>query len=273
MSGPSSLKRIIKTGVKKMTGIAGMLICTPLPHGRILTYHSVGARAHEMNVSPEAFRAQMRWLADRCEVLPLETVARESRGLAITLDDGYLDNVRNALPILREFGLHATVFLATGRMGGFLDHDVPCADANVMTWEDARQWLDAGLAVGAHTRSHPRLSRLAPEEQRAEICGSRDDIEANLGLLPDTFAYPFGSAADYDAHSVEIARMAGFSLAVSNRYGVNGPDADPFTLRRIWIDASDDMRMFIAKVTGRLDLLACLESPLALALRRRLNRQ
>jgi peptidoglycan/xylan/chitin deacetylase (PgdA/CDA1 family) len=273
MSGPSSLKRIIKTGVKEASGIAGILIRTPMPHGRILTYHSVGSRAHEMNVLPDAFHAQMRWLADRCEVLPLETVVRESRGLAITLDDGYLDNVRNALPILKECGLPATVFLATGRMGGFLDHDIPCGDACVMTWEDARRWIDAGLSVGAHTRSHPRLSRLAPDEQRAEICGSRDDIEANLGLAPDTFAYPFGSAADYDVNSVEIARSAGFRLAVSNRYGVNGPDADPFTLRRIWIDASDDMRMFRAKATGRLDLLACLESPLALALRRRLNRQ
>ena len=226
-----------------------------------------------MNVTLDSFRSQMCWLAGHCEVLPLEIVAREARGVAITLDDGYRDNVTHALPILHEFGLNATVFLATARMGGFLDHDQPCEAARVMTWDEARVWRDAGLAVGAHTRNHPRLSRLEAEEQRAEIFGSRDDISEHLGATPATFAYPFGSAADYDANSAALAREAGFGVAVSNRYGTVQSGDDPFALRRIWIDATDDMPMFIAKVSGRLDLLALLESSAALAFRRRLNRQ
>lgn len=273
MGGPSPLKRAVKAGVKRVACMAGMLLPNRGLRGCILTYHSVGDRPHEMNVAPDSFRFQMRWLADYCEVLPLEVVAKEARGVAITLDDGYRDNVTHALPILRELGLPATVFLATARMGGFLDHDQPCEAARVMTWDEAHAWRDAGLAVGAHTRNHPRLSRLAADEQRAEIFGSRDDIAERLGAAPATFAYPFGSAADYDACSVALAREAGFRVAVSNRYGPVHAQDDPFTLRRIWIDATDDMPMLIAKVSGRLDLLALLESRAALACRRRLNRQ
>jgi len=60
--------------------------------------------------------------------------------------------------------------------------------------------------------------------------------------------------------------------AVSNRYGPNPPGADRWTLRRIWIDASDSLPTFQAKVTGRLDSLALLDSGWGLRARRALNR-
>ena len=58
------------------------------PCSRILTYHSVGRRDHEMNVTPEDFRAQMRWLADHAEVPGLNEAVKGNGGIAITFDDG-----------------------------------------------------------------------------------------------------------------------------------------------------------------------------------------
>jgi peptidoglycan/xylan/chitin deacetylase (PgdA/CDA1 family) len=67
----------------------------------------------------------MGWIREWFDVLPLEdAVAALSRGslparaLAITFDDGYADNFTVALPILRELGLPATFFVASGFLDG-----------------------------------------------------------------------------------------------------------------------------------------------------------
>ncbi|NJL73548.1 MAG: hypothetical protein HC888_19500 [Candidatus Competibacteraceae bacterium] len=70
---------------------------------------------------------------------------------------------------------------------------------------------------------------------------------------------------------MRLAEEAGFSLAVSNRYGHNTPVEDRYALRRIWIDATDTLPLFRAKVDGTLDGLRVLESRAALRLRRWIN--
>lgn len=102
-------------------------------HALILLYHRVAhARSDpwKLCVSPGNFRAQLEVLGRYCEFLPLaELPGRLAAGrptrrtpVAITFDDGYVDNLRNALPALMHAGAPATVFLATdwiGRAGGF----------------------------------------------------------------------------------------------------------------------------------------------------------
>lgn len=94
----------------------------------VLMYHSVAdnpqARFVEpaMHMSPATFEAQVRWLAEHRHVVSLDTlVERLSRGEAtpagtvvLTFDDGYLDNLEVAAPILAKYHLPATLYLATG---------------------------------------------------------------------------------------------------------------------------------------------------------------
>jgi peptidoglycan/xylan/chitin deacetylase (PgdA/CDA1 family) len=102
-------------------------------HALILLYHRVShsrSDPWQLCVSPENFRAQLEVLGRNCEFLPLtELPGRLAAGrltrrtpVAITFDDGYVDNLREALPALRHAGAPATVFLATdwiGRADGF----------------------------------------------------------------------------------------------------------------------------------------------------------
>jgi len=238
----------------------------------ILTYHSVGARDHEMNVTPAAFREQMAWLAGNARVLPLAEAIAGSAGVAITFDDGYRDNFTAAAPVLAEFGLSATLFAVAGRMGGWLDHDVKCAESQTMSWDELRALSEAGWTIGGHTMTHPRLSRLNEAEQRREIVECKAAIEGEIRRAVDCFAYPFGSALDFSAASRAIVREAGYAIAVSNCYGVNGPGADRWALRRIWIDRSDTLESFRAKVEGRLDRLAWLDSGVGIRARWLMNR-
>ena len=91
--------------------------------GLVLLYHRVGGAGpdpHRINLDPDAFDRQMAWLASDCAVLPLgELVERAdrrtlpSRAVAITFDDGYVDTLTNAAPMLSRHGLPATCFVAT----------------------------------------------------------------------------------------------------------------------------------------------------------------
>ena len=316
---------------------------TRRPGVRILTYHSVGSRNHEMNVSPERFRKQMEWLARNAEVIPLSAALGYLKGgeplitgtsdpsdpsdrsdkpqtflpqsrisnfqspipnpqspifspqsrisnpqspisnpqspvdnpqspVVITFDDGYRDNLLDAAPVLSALGLPATVFVVVGRVGGTLDHDETDPANALMTWQDIEQWLASGLDVGCHSMTHRRLSGLSEAEQRAEIIESSRLVHERIGRPIDAFAYPFGSAYDYDSTSVRLVSEGGYACGLSNRYGVNRADSDRWALKRIWIDATDDIKTFQAKVNGRLDILSILDSPAGLASRRSLNR-
>lgn len=234
---------------------------------RILTYHSVGNRDHPMNVSVPAFRDQIQWLAENTPCITVEQALDGQPGIAVTFDDGYRDNLINAQPVLEQHHVPWTLFFVAGRAGGVLDHDRSRQDATLLTWDEVRALQRSGVAVGGHTLTHPRLSALSADDQRREIEECYREIEREVGNAPSGFAYPFGSALDYTPATVDLVKQAGFGYAVSNRYGPLEP-GDKWTARRIWIDRTDTLEFFQAKVDGRLDRLRVLDSAAGIRARR-----
>lgn len=97
--------------------------------------------------------------------------------------------------------------------------------------------LNAGdlIEVGAHTVSHPVLSKLSAAAQQAEIEGSKRRLEDILGHPVATFAYPYGSRSDYTAETVTRVKEAGFAFACSNFYDVVWRGSDRFQLPRVLV--------------------------------------
>ncbi len=265
-------KDLLKRGAKSLLAIGGKLIPMPYNKRRILTYHSVGHRAHAMNVTPENFQAQMEWLSRHYPVIPLEQAAEGVEGVAITFDDGYRDNLVHAAPVLRRLGFAATVFVVPGRLGGVLTPQDDPATGAMLKPEDLPALEAMGISIGAHTLTHPHLSRLRKEVQREEIEVSGLMLQKVLGHPISAFAYPYGTQRDYNAITMRLVRESGYVFAVSNRYGPNRAGADRWQLRRIWIDASDTLASFKAKVSGNLDLLALFDTEIGLKVRSSLNR-
>src|SRR5689334_20380832 len=93
----------------------------------ILAYHAVHPlRLDSINVTPDNFCAQLKWLAQRgyrgvslCEYLRQtdEQPSKVGRLVALTFDDGYLDNLTYALPLLEKFGFSATIFVVAEYIG------------------------------------------------------------------------------------------------------------------------------------------------------------
>lgn len=94
----------------------------------------------------------------------------------------------------------------------------PADPADWITWEMAREMRAAGHDVGAHSVTHPLLARLPVERQRAEIVGSLERIEAELGERPRWFSYPVGLRDTFTEETATCLRAAGVEQAFSN-YG------------------------------------------------------
>ena len=118
---------------------------------------------------------------------------------------------------------------------------------DVLTWRELRRLAAEGVTLGAHTRTHPALTRLSADQAREEIRGSRDDLERETGETPRMFAYPFG---DCDEATARLVREEGFELAVTCRDGHNRPSADPFRLCRTNISGRTTPLILAFRLTG-----------------------
>src|SRR5882762_10268021 len=156
----------------------------------VLVYHSISTPPEpmlgEIDISPERFVRQLRWLARRRCVVPLiETLgpSTSSRRIAITFDDGYRDNLTVALPLLEKFQLPMTLFVTAV----FVDRDGYLSEEEL--GELSRHPL---ITIGAHGLWHRDFNHLELDDARFELIESRRLLEDITGQRVDLMAWPFG---------------------------------------------------------------------------------
>jgi peptidoglycan/xylan/chitin deacetylase (PgdA/CDA1 family) len=104
----------------------------------------------------------------------------------------------------------------------------------LMTWDQVRATLDAGVAIGSHTHSHRVLATLDVATQREELKRSKTELEARLGQPVRTLAYPVGGYEHFNIETKTVARECGYEAAFSFHTGINPAHGlDPFDIRRI----------------------------------------
>jgi len=102
----------------------------------------------------------------------------------------------------------------------------------MLGWDDVHALIGLGFSIGAHTVNHPILSRIGVERAREEIEGSRAMIASACGAAPRSFAYPNGGPEDYTDAVKRLVQDAGFTCAVTTRFGLNTRMTPPYELRR-----------------------------------------
>lgn len=226
-----------------------------------LCYHSVAPRGPRyLTISAELFERQLATLRRRGfrggDLAALDELAagRVAAPTAfLTFDDGFRDNFETALPLLREHGLPAFVFVLPPLLeqGAALEWPEMRADlgryASTMrsvTWSMLERMREGGFEVGSHTLTHPHLPSLGPERLREELWQSRAAIVERLGSC-DTLAYPFGEwSPEVAAAAAECGYRYAFTLPT-----VGGQRrATPLTIPRLNVDYRDDERRFAAKL-------------------------
>ncbi|MCH8315600.1 MAG: polysaccharide deacetylase family protein [Planctomycetes bacterium] len=161
-----------------------------------LCYHGVTARQRRR------FERQITWIADRAvppDAAELDLRRRRARpGVCVTFDDGFANLLDHALPVTRELGIPAMVFVVTENLGcrpkWDLTPDHPDASQITLSESQLRQAAEEPLCrFASHSSTHPRLTDLPLGQARRELSQSKAVLEQMLGRPVEDFAYPYGA--------------------------------------------------------------------------------
>jgi peptidoglycan/xylan/chitin deacetylase (PgdA/CDA1 family) len=209
----------------------------------ILMYHGVADVTddpYHLCVAPSRFAEQMTWLKEHgLRGVGIGTLvdamrAGRQRGLVgITFDDGYVNVLEEALPVLLRHGFGASMFIISGRLGGLNEWDEG-PRWPLMTARQVGEVAAAGMEIGSHSATHGRLAGVDPGHLEAEVSGSRASLGELLGAPVRGFAYPYGSM---DAAARRAVRAAGYDYACA----VETPRAELgwMALPRVYIGQQD----------------------------------
>lgn len=225
----------------------------------ILMYHNIGvppdgARLRSLYVRPSAFARQMLMLRvmgyhgmSMRDAMPYLRGEKSGKVAVITFDDGYVDTLEKALPLLQAHHFTATCYAVSGRIGGYNEWDADELGARkpLMNLDQLRAWQAAGMEVGAHTATHVRLSHCDALRLEAEVKDCKAVLEDALGGPVTQFCYPYG---DWNERSVEMVREAGFEAATTTLRGRARPGDDLFHLRRVLVGGHNLLHLFIMKL-------------------------
>jgi peptidoglycan/xylan/chitin deacetylase (PgdA/CDA1 family) len=256
----------MKASLRQAIPFACLPLAVPIyrlrPAIRILMYHRVNnlERYDQLAVTPKRFEEQMATLVRHCRILSLAQALREleaggprTSAVVLTFDDGYRDNLVHALPVLKRYGLPATVFVTSRFADGTLRHPRYPEESGPLhlDWKDiAAMTAESSITFGSHTETHPFLSRLDQMSAAREISDSRREISQRLGKEVEFFCYPSG---DFTKRECALVASAGYRAAVSVRPGVNRNFDERFALRRTEITDRDGARELRLKLLGAFD--------------------
>lgn len=204
----------------------------------ILCYHKIApppakARIKGLYLDSDLFFSQMNEISQAAFVSTLPHEATRSMGssITITFDDGFVNNLTEAVPLMQQAGIRAINYLVADRIGQTSDWEArEGGEADpLMNESQIKDWLAAGHWIGAHTCTHPRLSLLSRKEAKEEIFSGKKKLEDCFGTPIEHFAYPYG---DYSETTVELVQEAGFQTACTMHRGINLSDTSPFELKR-----------------------------------------
>ncbi len=258
---------------------------------RVLAYHGV--------VDSTSFRLQIEYLVRNYRVLSLEHIidciatgrSLPSYAVLVTFDDGDVSVLENGLPVLKQFGAPAVLFVISGlidtqnpfwwdrvkahyRRLGFTSAGAR-AEVNVlkrvsnvererqvklMQEESARQLTlrelqildNAGIVIANHSHTHPMLDQCTEKELKEELSHSSECFgKWGIGRF-DVFAYPNGNA---NAHTRQQLEQAGVKIAFLFDHKLNQKTIDPLAISRIRVNADDPLAEFKVRVSGLHSLL------------------
>jgi len=133
---------------------------------------------------------------------------------------------------------------------------IPQVERRFLNWDEAREMVRGGMAIGSHTHSHVVLSQLEPHQQLEELSQSRTILKAQLGAEVEVLAYPVGHRDSFSEATKAIARDAGYRAAFSHYGGTNQrANASAFDIKRTKV-VNQSMNRFqvqtaVCRATGK----------------------
>jgi peptidoglycan/xylan/chitin deacetylase (PgdA/CDA1 family) len=236
---------------------------------RIINYHNIAPKEQEK------FAAQLRWLARSWKFVSPQLFAAmmngdepiEGANLLLTFDDGFASNRRVAEEVLNPMGIQALFFVVPDFVNivnedesrDFIATNIwrsrtpETEDWRNMTWTDLAWLIETGHTIGAHTKSHARLSDLKEDRGlETEIIECADVLKSKLSVEIEHFAYPFGNLASFSPSALAVA-MQRFKFIYTGLRGDNAVGVPAWALRRDAIDPPNSFGLIGALLEGGAD--------------------
>lgn len=207
----------------------------------IVGYHSVFSEINRnilknseyphISIDAYLFEKQIKFMVDhghtfiKFKNIPDIIKLKIKKPTIVYFDDGFKDNILNALPVLKKYNIPATFFIAPKY--------VDSGSASYMDWEDIRELQKERMEIGSHTYSHFVLTNVGPETLKEELISSKERIEKEIKSPIEIFSYPKGRLNN---NVVKAVKEAGYKYAVTTKYGVNSFDyvfKNPFLLKKV----------------------------------------
>jgi len=231
----------------------------------ILGYHMVaGEYDSDFDVLPETFRAQMEYIAQTFRVRSLDSAVTDELPtkppqlptIVLTFDDAYRDFFEIAYPILKELNLPATLYVPVGFVDDPKQYPVsPIPNHNCppppCTWDMLGELASSRLiTIGCHSYAHKSMPTLSLSEQDADIAMASTRLANILGVVPTSFAWPFGH---WNRETCGVAKRHFAKLLGFGGGSIRSDFVDLHRLPRIPIRSRDDWDCFTRKCRGLCD--------------------
>jgi len=214
----------------------------------VLCYHSV--KPEEV----ERFRHQVKIIHQYAVPLPADFTGELQPGtnyVVLTFDDGFQNVITNALPILSEYRIPATLFLVTqylGSMPNWIDEkDHPDLGERILYIEELKSINNDLVTFGSHSTSHPYMMKLSKPEARKELTESKKRLENILRHEIKMFAFPHG---DHNKILIDLANESGYQRVFTLSYKPAFSKADEFVTGRTDVYMDESLLEFKLKLLG-----------------------
>ena len=230
----------------------------------ILMYHSIESMPkttvmRSMHVPPRRFEFQM-WMLKKLgykalsikKLKPYLDGSKQGKVVGITFDDGYQNNLIKAAPILMKYDFTATCYIVSESIGtsNTWDLENKITQRPLMTENEIHEWLNLGMDIGAHTKTHIDLTRISKSRAQIEINECKINLEKKFQVPITDFCYPFGR---YNEIVYNILKNSTYLSATSMHRGRAHAESNSYRLPRIPINHHTLPHLFLLKILTRYE--------------------
>jgi peptidoglycan/xylan/chitin deacetylase (PgdA/CDA1 family) len=233
------------------------------PSVRALTYHRFGDIPRDpFCVSVRDFDRQMSYIAKHDLAVSLQDVEAFIAGkkrippgsLLITIDDGFRSTCLDALPVLEHYAIPAVAFICPGLIDdSSATSQGNCPPEPYISWDEVQLLQERGITIGSHSMTHRSIARISSEQAHQEAALSRQALQQRIGEPVSTFAYPFGTRADFNSSTANLVRDAGYTCAFTSQHGAIKAGGDAYALPRVKVEGGEGLWLFKRIAHGGLD--------------------
>lgn len=231
-----------------------VLMYHKIPQSNIQSRHRIFVTQENFEKHLEFFKTQGFTTLTFSEIEEFRSLKKDpknfpSKPLVLTFDDGYIDNLENAAPLLKKYDQKAVIYLLADNnvRYNYWDADSGDARSDIMSPEQKQLLLDSPFEIGSHGLRHEKITEMTNERAWQELTESKKLLEEQFKRPVISYAFTYGLTTPYHA---QLAELAGYTFALNTDTGGLSFHENPYSIFRANIFPEDGPRQLKKKTSS-----------------------